>query len=548
VTKIILPRPPQTDEELWWCIKAFFGVEIPRVSVCAEHVSPFHAVAHAFFSKAPNYAVWYASRGSGKSLALAVLGLVKAFFTEVDVTIIGGSMVQSLNVRNHMAELLSHENAPSWAVDKDLATLITTSSGAKIEPLPASQKTVRGKHPVLQLLDEVDEMELDIYDSSLGQAMPQKTRNRLLAAAAPDEREIEYVVASSTWQNPLGSFTEVIDRARKNNMPIFSWCWRELIKTPDNTSGWMTQRFIEAKKKTVSTQMWRTEYELNEPSGESRAFDLDQLEKVFVPYPRPIRQHHEGEDYHSWTWEDPQPTASYVVGADWAKEKDYTVIPVARRDVFPYRLVKLIRINRRPYPFMIELFNKAVQDYSALGEHDKTGLGNVVNDLVDFSDSVRGFDMIGRNRTKLLTDYITDVEHLHYRLPTDEVEGEFDTEGNPIRLEGLEWLKKSHRGATVADVFAPAKWDDHLPDDVAAMALLHRALKRFAAPITEETEIPRDDRIRKVDEQFHTKPYGDGVIKLDGGVTVLDELVESGAYELTVPGRDQGTGLWSPSD
>jgi hypothetical protein len=53
--------------------------------------------------------------------------------------------------------------------------------------------------------------------------------------------------------------------------------------------------------------------------------------------------HHEGEDYRSWTWEDPQPTASYVVGADWAKEKDFTVIPVVRRDVFPYRLVKLIR-------------------------------------------------------------------------------------------------------------------------------------------------------------------------------------------------------------
>jgi hypothetical protein len=201
---------------------------------------------------------------------------------------------------------------------------------------------------------------------------------------------------------------------------------------------------------------------------------------------------------------------------------------------------------------MIELFNKDIQRLPALGEHDRTGLGNVVHDLVDFSDSVRGFDMIGRNRTKLLTEYITDVEHLHYRLPTDEVEGEFEEneagEKIPVKLDGLEMLKKSHRGATVADVFAPAKWDDHLPDEVAAMALAHRALKRFAQPITEPTEIPRDDRIRKVDEQFHTKPYGDGVIKLDGGVTVLDELVESGAYELTVPGRDQGTGLWSPSD
>ena len=65
-------------------IKAMFGVELPRVAVCAEHVSPFQAVAHAYFGREPNFAVWYASRGSGKSLALATLGLTKAFVRDID--------------------------------------------------------------------------------------------------------------------------------------------------------------------------------------------------------------------------------------------------------------------------------------------------------------------------------------------------------------------------------------------------------------------------------------------------------------------------------
>ncbi len=73
-----IAREPLNDDELWWLIKAFWGVELPRHRVCPGHVSPFEAVAHAFFARDPGFAVWYASRGSGKSLALAVLGLTKS--------------------------------------------------------------------------------------------------------------------------------------------------------------------------------------------------------------------------------------------------------------------------------------------------------------------------------------------------------------------------------------------------------------------------------------------------------------------------------------
>ena len=107
----------------------------------------------------------------------------------------------------------------------------------------------------------------------------------------------------------------------------------------------------------------------------------------------------------------------YAVGADWAKEHDKTVIGVIRYDVAPHRMVKLTRINRRPWPVMIGLFNADVQAYQAVGEHDGTGLGNVVHDYVDFSDTTNKFVMVGRKRTEMLLDYITEFEHGRYRLP-----------------------------------------------------------------------------------------------------------------------------------
>ena len=502
----VLPREPRTDDELWWTIKALFGVALPRVAVCKEHVSPFEAVSHAYFSREPNFAVWYASRGSGKSLALATLGLTKAFVRDIDVTILGGSMTQSLNVREHMRKLMKHRNAPLYAVAKDQATLIQMHSGRDIRPLPASQTTVRGPHPPLSLLDEIDEMEWDIYEAAMGQAMEQLNSHGQLVE--------EYIVASSTWQNPEGTMTRVIEDARDKGFPVFSWCWRELLRP----NGWMSQRFIDRKRETVSAQMWHVEYDLNEPSAGSRAIDLDKIEEYFIDYPDPVRVLHQGNgDHDEYTWEAPQLSAAYAVGADWAKESDKTVIGVVRYDVKPHRMVKLIRVNKRPWPFMIDLFNKAIDDYHAVAYHDGTGLGNVVNDYMHFSDTTRKFVMVGRPRTQLLLDYITAFEHGRYRLPV--IPADPDHKGVAINP-----LYRAHRGTTVADVYAPGKWDSHLPDDVSMMALAHHAIEKLPQPVTGGFEVPKNGEVRKADEQFRTKVDEGRVISREGGVVVLDAI------------------------
>jgi hypothetical protein len=466
----MLERPPRDEDELWWVIKALWGVELPRVAVCSEHVSPFHAVAQAYFARDNNFAVWYASRGSGKSLALAVLGLTKAFVRDIDVTILGGSMTQSLNVREHMRKLMRHRNAPLYAVEKDQATLIQMATGKEIKPLPASQTTVRGPHPPMTLLDEVDEMEKAIYDAALGQAMEQENIH--------GERIEEYIVASSTWQNPEGTFTDVMEDARDK----------------------------------VELYFQRPEV-----------------------YGEPLEVLHKGNgDHDEYLWANYDPAGVYAVGADWAKERDKTVIAVIRYDTTPRTMVKLIRINRRPWPEMIELFNKTKVAYRAVGEHDKTGLGSVVNDYLIESDTVRGFVMVGRPRTKLLLDYITSFEHGEYRLPVIPID--LNHQGVTVNP-----LYRAHRSTTVADVYAPGKWDSHLPDDFAAMALAHRAAERIPQPTTEDSLVPLDLGAREVDKVFATQSVES--VTLIGDVQVVDERYPGGVSEFVISG-DGGRDIW----
>jgi len=130
-----------------------------------------------------------------------------------------------------------------------------------------------------------------------------------------------------------------------------------------------------------------------------------------------------------------QATGWYAIGADWAKEKDKTVIVVARVDEKPWRIVYLRAVNRKPYPEIAAMFNDALMKYQAVAAHDGTGFGNVINDLID--ERAHKVLMVGRGRTELLVDYINAVEKGVYRLPAN----------TPAFA--------AHKGTTVDEVYAP---------------------------------------------------------------------------------------------
>ena len=447
-----LARPPVTKNELWYLVKALWNVEIPRKRVCEGHVAPFDAFAEAFFGNASNYALWYGSRGTGKSYMLALLALTKAAVLDINVTLLGGSMAQSQNVHEHVADLLRKPNAPMYAIDKNIQTEIGFIAGNWIRPLPASQKTVRGPHPHMTLLDEIDEMDKPIYDAAMGQAMRKPN--------ARGELINEMVVASSTWQNPEGTFKEVMDDCLARDLPVRTWCYREVLRTEENPTGWMDPDFIERKRNTVTIEMFRVEYELGEPSGTSRAIDVDALNRCLTDA-QPIREIKKLNE-HLIVFEEPVPHATYATGADWAKENDKTVIATWRMDVEPRALVKVHTMNRKPWPEMIGHFNRTMIDYQGSSAHDATGIGNVVGDLID--ETTIKFVMVGRERTRMLTEYINAVEQGAYSIPRAAAR-----------------FFNAHKAATVADVYGTGDVAGaHLPDEFAAGALGHRAGTRGA--------------------------------------------------------------------
>lgn len=442
---VILDRAPKNDEELWWLTQALWGHKIPRTKVCPDHDAPFDAFSTAYWAREPQILI-HGSRGlAGKSRTLSILGLTEAAVLGSDVNILGGSLNQSNNIHQTMRDAWDSKHAPKYMVQDDSMTLIKLKNGAKIRPLTASQKTVRGPHPPRLLLDEIDEMDQLILDAALGQPMEQTNWR--------GERIKAQTTMSSTWQYPDKTFAEMYRRHQDEEMPIFTWCYRE---TSNPVDGWLNPDFIEEKKRQIPAEMWRVEYELGEPSIGNRAFDSEAVERTFSMGTETIKEK-VAKDFEQYQFAEYNPSVEYVIAADWAKAQDFTVISVLDVSTMPVRVVYWLRMRRRPYPVMIKAYNDLMQKYHAQAIHDATGLGGVVADYLDVR--ARGFMMTGEKRDNMLSEYINAVENDQVRAPRTMS------------------FYKAHLYCSVEDVYSRGK-EFHLPDEVCSMALAWHLVSR----------------------------------------------------------------------
>ena len=395
-----------------------------------------------------------ASRGfGGKSTLLATLALTEAITLQADVTVLGGSAQQSERVLEVMTHLWGSPRAPRDLLESSPAVRRTRFVwGNMITALAASQTAVRGPHPQRLRIDEADEMLLAVLDAAHGQPM--------------DRAGVQaQTVISSTHQHPDGTMTAVLQRAAELDWPVYQWCYRETLKP----NGWLTADQVERKRRELSRTMWETEYELQEPSAEGRAFDAAVVERMFDA---DLGTHIPAGDLeHSWrgqpgppadrAWPDPA-GAWYCTGIDWAQKWHYTVAAVVRCDTTPLQVAAAYRTQRRSWLTMTEKVGALLDEYPGPAEHDATGAGSAIGAFPALEDhnQLQGVTMVGRARIDLFRNYIGAIERHEIVCPRIDV---FYTE---------------HLYCGEDDLFGSG----HPPDTVVAMALAYHAFKAGRQP------------------------------------------------------------------
>lgn len=422
-------RYPVTDEELWEFVATFLGVEIPRVVVCPGHVAPFTAFADAYFARHP-MTIWKASRGlAGKSFLLATLCVMEMIAYGAAVTVLGGSGAQSQRVNEYAAALWRSPGAPKHLLADEpgrFETRLTT--GAILSVLLASQRSARGPHPQRLRLDEVDEMDLGIFDAAMGQTLEGRT-------GVPAQ-----TVASSTHQYPDGTMAEVLRRAAERGWPVYEWCYHESLQP----HGWLAPAEVTRKRSEVTAAMWAVEYELQEPSTEGRAITPDAVEAMFDL----TLGEYEGEEGAEIEVEAPVAYGVYTSGADWGKRHDRSAIATIRLDTDPARVVALWRDRRKPYAIMAPVLNRRAERFRGAVTHDSAGVGEAVGEHLTVRAT--GFESwAGKPRHILFNEYIAAVE-----------------QGRIVAPRVQAWYL-AHKYVTNDDLFGSG----HPPDEFVACAL-----------------------------------------------------------------------------
>lgn len=199
-----------------------FGITIPSVAVCVDHSAPLDFVTQWIYDR-PGMSVVLGPRGGGKSF-------LSAFATHVDsyrrphhaTKILGGSLAQSEQIYN---AIQTFEDVQPGEIATFTKTRAVYLSGSEVSMLAASAKSVRGPHVPTLRLDEIDEIDPDIRESSVGMCMD---RNGVPAS----------ISMTSTWHRVGGPMAGLIERGQAGEFPYYSFCAFEVLeRCPESRSG-----------------------------------------------------------------------------------------------------------------------------------------------------------------------------------------------------------------------------------------------------------------------------------------------------------------------
>jgi hypothetical protein len=267
--------------ELLKFIQAFWGLKLPRAKVCPEHTPPAEYVTAAFFEEVQNCVCW-ANRGGGKTLNGAMVTWLDSVFKPgCETKILGGSLEQSQKMYSHIQERFATSSFTHLVQGEMLKTFTKMAGGGSIQILTASSKSVRGPHPQKLKLDEVDEIDPELYEAAL--FIPQTAR-KIQAS----------IQIYSTMHKAYGLMNRVITEAAESGFRIFKWCifdvmekcvgrdcedcalWEDCGGRARNADGFIKIDDAITKKRMASREAWEAEALCLMPSQEGliyREFD-----------------------------------------------------------------------------------------------------------------------------------------------------------------------------------------------------------------------------------------------------------------------------------
>ncbi len=205
------------------------------------------------------------------------------------------------------------------------------------------------------------------------------------------------LISTPNGHNPFWKFFER-GKAQDDDM------WSRQASSTDNPH--VSKRFIEAQKELVSERTFAVEYEAQFLDCEGTVFRSEAIDQSLTA----ALEEHRGP---------------YLIGVDWARYQDYTVLVVLSGTRERAQLVQMARLNQLGWPQQVEILASIIAQYAgARILCDGNAVGDAMNDDLRRScplAALDGFVFTAKSKPGLIDNLVSLVERGALRFRPDPV-------------------------------------------------------------------------------------------------------------------------------
>ncbi len=210
-----------TDLDVQLFLAALNEPKVGTKVMCGNHLhtSPFRALSDVLRDISLYYVIW-GSRSGSKTYLFGGLDTWYKSATRgrLETKILGGSEGQSLLSYEALKRFKEICDEDGVIAPKLLTTKAVFSNGSTVSILTASTKSVRGPHPQILKLDEVDEIDSKVYDDALSQPQSKYGHPASLGMF-------------STNHNVAGQMDLAINNALDKGHDVYRYCVWETLES-----------------------------------------------------------------------------------------------------------------------------------------------------------------------------------------------------------------------------------------------------------------------------------------------------------------------------
>jgi len=212
----------KTEADVYALLQWLKGPIVSTKRICnnPEHTAPFKFVADILLDRVRDYIVWANRSGSKSYLAGLITWVRSSFNPKVETTILGGSFEQSEKSYKAMMDFWKSTGLQDayLAVEPRKSEMLW-KNGSLVSVLTASTKSTRGPHSQKLILDEIDEMDDEVYKAAL--SIPQS------------KFDIKASIGKlSTNHKTGGVMDNALEKATNGGgIKIYKWCVFDAIES-----------------------------------------------------------------------------------------------------------------------------------------------------------------------------------------------------------------------------------------------------------------------------------------------------------------------------